>query len=110
MQGVERDLHEWRSYPSTTQIAKEVINVAAMVCPGVNIYVGLLGAGGKRLDYVACSENSNMAGNILRAEEGISFSVIDHQVLPFATFSELSQPTFYSSCAAGNPPCGKRLR
>lgn len=80
MQGVERDLNEWRSYPTTAQIAKAVINVAATVAPGVNIYVALLGAGGKRLDYVACSENSSMTGKVLLAGEGISFSVIDHQV------------------------------
>lgn len=81
MQGVERNLNEWRSYPTTTQIAKAVINVAVTVTPGVNIYVALLGVGGKRLDYVACSENSNMSGNFLHVGEGVSFNVIDHQVI-----------------------------
>jgi hypothetical protein len=99
MQAVEKNLHEWRSYPTTAQIATEVINVAAKVCPGVNIYVALLGSGGKHMDYVACSENSNMTGNILHAEEGVSFNVVDHQVLSCcdATFVSCGKPNFYVS-------------
>jgi hypothetical protein len=80
MQGVERDLNEWRSLPTTAQIAQEVIDVAAKVAPGVNIYVALLASGGKRLDYVSSSDGSNMTGQVLHAGEGISFNVIDHQV------------------------------
>lgn len=80
MQGVEKDLHEWRTYPTTTQIAREVINVASKVTPGCSIYVALLAAGGKRLDYVASSENSNMTGKCLNADEGVSFGVVDQQV------------------------------
>lgn len=87
MQGVERDLHEWRSYPTSALISKAVIDVASKVTPGVNIYVALLVPGGKRLDYVACSENSHMAGEVLHAGEGVSFTVIEHQVycLPLHT-------------------------
>lgn len=81
MQDVERDLTSWRSYPTSTQIAQEVIGVAEKVTPGVNIYVALLAPGGKRLDYIACSKDSNMTGEVLYAGDGVSFSVIDHQVL-----------------------------
>lgn len=40
----------------------------------------MLRAGGKYIDYIAASESSAMVGNVLAEEEGISFSVIDHQV------------------------------
>jgi hypothetical protein len=45
-------------------------------------WVGMLRAGGKFIDFIAASEGSGMVGNVLTEEEGISFSVIDHQVPP----------------------------
>ena len=82
MQDVERDLNSWRSFQTTKQIADEVIKVAGKVLPNVNIYVALLSAGGTvSLEYIACSENSKMIGNVLRSNEGISFGVIEQQVV-----------------------------
>ena len=81
MQDVERDLNSWRSFQTTKQIADEVIKVAGKVLPNVNIYVALLSAGGGSLEYIACSENSKMIGNVLRSNEGISFGVIEQQVV-----------------------------
>ena len=90
MQGVERDLHEWRSFSTSEEIAKVVINVASQVTPDVNIYVALLSKGGDRMTYVACSAKSNMTGKILHDGEGVSFTVVDNQVVRRKLFVYLS--------------------
>lgn len=48
----------------------------------MDLYPGMLRPGGQSLFYNAASQESQMIGNKLSPEEGVSFSVVEHMVFP----------------------------
>lgn len=64
------------------ELYRRFLRALEMALPGVSVYLGLLESGAKVIRYVACTRSSSMVGNILKRDEGISFSCVGPRYLP----------------------------